>query len=154
MPRRFPLQPLLDLANERADAATQRLALLKQRWQMQEEKLKQLFNFQAEYRQRLSDTLQHGVEMAKVHDFRAFLQKLELAIQQQQLEIQKAKFNWEEGQHAWTEERRKLKTFEILRQRHERGETHRENRLEQRDQDEYARNIFNRKRGEEDSSDK
>ena len=150
MPRRFPLQPLLDLANERVDAATQRLALLKQRWQLQEDKLNQLHTFQAEYRQRLADTLQRGVEMASVHDFRAFLQKLELAIRQQQLEVQKAKFNWEEGQHAWMEERRKLKTFDVLKQRHERGETQRENRLEQRDQDEYARNSFSRKRGEED----
>jgi len=149
MPRRFPLQPLLDLANERVDAATQQLALLKQRWQIQEDKLKQLFAYQAEYRQRLADTLQQGVDMASVHEFRAFLQKLELAIRQQGLEVQKAKFNWEECQHAWLEERRKLKTFDILRERHERGESQRENRLEQRDQDEYARNSFSRKRGEE-----
>mgnify|MGYP000468691340 CR=1 FL=1 len=149
MPRRFPLQPLLDLANDRVDAATQRLALLKQRWQLQEDKLKQLFAYQAEYRQRLADTLQQGVDMASVHEFRAFLQKLELAIRQQGLEVQKAKFTWEECQQAWLEERRKLKTFDILRERHERGETHRENRLEQRDQDEYARNGFSRKRGDE-----
>ena len=149
MPRRFPLQPLLDLANERVDAATQQLALLKQRWQIQEDKLKQLFAYQAEYRQRLADTLQQGVDMASVHEFRAFLQKLELAIRQQGLEVQKAKFTWEECQQAWLEERRKLKTFDILRERHERGESQRENRLEQRDQDEYARNSFSRKRGEE-----
>jgi len=149
MPRRFPLQPLLDLANERVDAATQQLAMLKQRWQIQEDKLKQLFAYQAEYRQRLADTLQQGVDMASVHEFRAFLQKLELAIRQQGLEVQKAKFTWEECQQAWLEERRKLKTFDILRERHERGESQRENRLEQRDQDEYARNSFSRKRGEE-----
>ncbi len=150
MPRRFPLQPLLDLANDRVDAATQRLALLKQRWQLQEDKLKQLFTFQAEYRQRLADTLQRGVEMGSVHEFRAFLQKLELAIRQQKLEVQQAKFTWEECQHVWLEERRKLKTFDILKERHQRGETQRENRLEQRDQDEYARNSFSRKRADED----
>ena len=150
MPRRFPLQALLDLANDRVDAATQRLALLKQRWQIQEDKLSQLFAFQDEYRQRLADTLAHGVEMGRMRDFQVFLQKLELAIRQQRLEVQQAKFNWEQSQAAWMEERRKLKTFDILKQRHLRGEEHRENRLEQRDQDEYARNIANRKRGTED----
>lgn len=153
MPRRFPLQPLLDLATERVDAATQRLALLKQRWQLQEEKLNQLFTFQAEYRQRLADSLQHGVEMGNVHEFRAFLQKLELAIRQQKLEVQQAKYTWEESQLVWLEERRKLKTFDILKERHEHGEAHRENRLEQRDQDEYARNSFSRKRGYGDDPD-
>ena len=150
MARRFPLQPLLDLANDRVDAATQRLAQLKQRWQAQEDKLNQLFSFQDEYRQRLADTLAHGVDMARMRDFQVFLQKLDLAIRQQRIEVQHAKFSWEECQIAWLEERRKLKTFDILKERHLHGETHRENRLEQRDQDEYARNIAHRKREHED----
>ena len=150
MARRFPLQQLLDLASDRVDAATQRLELLKQRWQAQEDKLNQLFAFQDEYRQRLADTLAQGVDMTRMRDFQVFLKKLELAIRQQRLEVQHAKFSWEECQVAWLEERRKLKTYDILRERHLRGETHRESRLEQRDQDEYARNISNRKRAYED----
>ncbi len=150
MARRFPLQQLLDLANDRVDAATQRLALLKQRWQSQESKLNQLLLFQVEYRQRLADTLALGVDMTRMRDFQVFLQKLEIAIRQQQVEVQQAQRAWEQSQAIWLEERRKLKTFDILKERHLRGETHRENRLEQRDQDEYARNIASRKRVRED----
>lgn len=149
MARSFPLQPLLDLANDRVDAATQRLAQLKQRWQVQEDKLNQLFSFQDEYRKRLADTLASGVDMARMRDFQVFLCKLEVAIRQQGLEVQYAKCSWEECQSAWLEERRKLKTFVILKERYLRGEVRLENRLEQRDQDEYARNISYRKRGDE-----
>ena len=146
MPRRFPLQQLLDLAQERVDAAAQHLALLKARWQAQEEKLQQLAAYQEEYRQRLADTLLQGVEVLRMQDFQVFLKKLELAIRQQKVEVQSAQFTWEECQRAWLEERRKLKTFDILRERYLKGESQREYRLDQRDQDEFARNSFHRKR--------
>ena len=83
MTRRFPLQPLLDLANERADLGAQRLALLKLHWQSQEDKLQQLHLRREEYRQRLADTLANGVEMPRLRDFQVFLQKLEEPIRQQ-----------------------------------------------------------------------
>ena len=150
MPRRFPLQPLLDLANERVDAAAQRLALLKRRWQSQEEKLQQLFVYQDEYRHRLANTLTQGLDMLRMQDFHVFLKKLEEAIRQQKIEVQHMKLTWEECQRAWLEERRKLKTFDILRERYLRGETQREYRLEQRDQDEFSRNSFSRSRDQKD----
>lgn len=150
MARPFSFQPLLDLAHGRVDAATQRLALLRLRWQSQQDKLQQLFTYQEEYRQRLTDAQASGIGMAHMRDFQVFLRKLELAIRQQQSEVQQAQFSWEEYQRTWLEERRKLKTFEILKQRHQRAEAIRENRLEQRDQDEYARIGFHRNRAYED----
>ena len=139
MPRAFSLQPLHDLAQHRVDAATRHLAALKQQWTMQEDKLKQLYQFQAEYRQRLQSTMIHGVDMMRMRDFQVFLHKLDLAIRQQQIEIDRAKLSWENGQRAWMEERRKLKTYDVLKTRHQIKETQREGRIEQREQDEHAR---------------
>ncbi len=139
MPRYFSLQPLHDLANNRMEAATRALAALKQQWQLQEDKLKQLFTFQAEYRRRLQATLTQGVDMTRMRDFQVFLHKLDLAIRQQQVEIEHAKMRWENGQRAWMEERRKLKTYDVLKTRHQRKEVEREGRIEQREQDEHAR---------------
>ncbi len=150
MPRRFPLQQLLDLANERVNAAAQHLARLKLRGQSQEEKLQQLLAYQDEYRQRLADTLAQGVDISRMQDFHVFLKKLEMAIRQQKIEVQQGQLIWEEGQRAWLEERRKLKTFDILRQRYRQGEAHREYRLEQRDQDEFARNSFHQSQNQKD----
>ena len=146
MTRRFPLQPLLDLANERADIGAQRLALLKLHWQAQENKLQQLYLGREEYRRRLADTLAAGVEMPRLRDFQVFLQKLEEPIRQQQTAVQQCQLSWEECQRAWLEQRRKQKTFDILKQHHLHAETKRENRLEQREQDEYARNRINQNR--------
>jgi flagellar FliJ protein len=150
MPRRFPLQMLHDLASNRVEAAAQRLALLKQQWQLQEDKLKQLYAFQDEYRHRLTDAVTQGLGMMLMRDFQVFLRKIELAIRQQQSEIDRAKRNWEEGQKAWLEERRKLKTYDVLQQRHVRSEGVREGRVEQREQDEHARNSHSRKSPSED----
>ncbi len=139
MPRQFSLQPLHDLANNRVEAATRQLAALRQQWQLQEDKLKQLHAYQAEYRQRLHHTLTQGVDMTRMRDFHVFLHKLDLAIRQQQVEIERARMRWENGQRAWMEERRKLKTYDVLKTRHQRKEAQREGRIEQREQDEHAR---------------
>ncbi|MBI5750929.1 MAG: flagellar export protein FliJ [Hydrogenophilales bacterium] len=139
MPRYFSLQPLHDLAINRVEAATRELTLLKQQWQLQEDKLKQLYVFQEEYRRRLHNTLTQGVDMTRMRDFQVFLHKLDLAIRQQQVEIDHARMRWESGQRAWMEERRKLKTYDVLKIRHQRKEAIREGRIEQREQDEHAR---------------
>jgi flagellar FliJ protein len=139
MAKRFPLQSLHNLASERLDAATRRLAQLKQRWQAEEDKLAQLQGFRAEYRKRLGDAISSGLDMSRMRDFHAFLAKIETALRQQAIEIERCKRDWEEAQGAWLEERRKLKTYDVLKERHARSERAREDRIDQREQDEHAR---------------
>ncbi len=139
MPRRFPLQPLYDLARDAVEAATQRMAILKKHWQLQEDKLKQLQGFQVEYQQRLGQAMRQGLDMAAMRDYQIFLRKIDVAIKQQMLEVERGKTQWENGQSAWLEARRKLKTYEVLSRRHQQAQNIIDNRLEQREQDEYAR---------------
>ena len=77
--------------------------------------------------------------MTRLRDFQVFLRKLDLTIRQQQVDIEHAKTRWENSQRAWMEERRKLKTYDLLKTRHQRKEVQREDRIEQREQDEHAR---------------
>lgn len=139
MAKRFPLQSLHDLASDRLEAATRRLAQLKQRWQAEEDKLAQLRGFREEYRRRLGETMSSGLDMNRMRDFHAFIGKIETAIAQQGIEIERCKAEWEEGQRAWLEEQRKLKTYNVLKDRHIRAERAKEGRIEQREQDEHAR---------------
>jgi flagellar FliJ protein len=139
MARRFPFQPLHDLANDRLEAATRRLAQLKQQWQAQEDKLAQLRGFREEYQRRLAQTVAGGLDMTRMRDFHAFIAKIETAIRQQVIEIERCKTAWEQAQRLWLEERRKLKTYDVLKERHLRTERVREDRIEQREQDEHAR---------------
>lgn len=139
MPRRFPLEPLHTLASERLEEATRRLAQLKSQLQDAEAKLAQLQGFQEEYRARLGQAVAQGMPMARVRDFHVFLQKIESAIRQQQLEVERRRQEWERGQEAWLEERRRLKTYDVLKARHAQVEAVRAARQEQREQDDHAR---------------
>ena len=139
MAKRFPLQPLHDLATDRLDAATRRLGQLNQRWQAEEDKLAQLRGFREEYHKRLGNAIASGLDMTRMRDFHAFIGKIETAIGQQVIEIARCKAAWEEGQRLWLEEQRKLKTYDVLKERHVRSERAREDRLDQREQDEHAR---------------
>ena len=147
MPRRFTLEPLRNLAHDRVDAATQRLATLKAKWQQEETKLGQLRQFDAEYQKRLGEAIRLGMDMTRMRDFQVFIRKLETAMQQQTHEITRAKVAWEEGQRVWLEERRKAKTYDVLKGRHLKAEQHQENRLEQREADEHARKMHSTKKG-------
>lgn len=139
MAKRFPFQPLHELASDRLEAATRQLAELKRRWQVEEDKLAQLHGFRDEYRKRLGDAIATGMDMSRMRDFHGFLAKIETAIRQQSVEITHCKMAWEEGQRHWLEERRKLQTYDVLKDRHVRAERFREGRIEQREQDEHAR---------------
>lgn len=138
MPRRFPLQPLLDLANRHADAAARNLNQLKTQWNEAEEKLRQLLAYREDYRGRLLHSTKLGMQANSLKDYQLFMGKLELAIRQQSEEVGRCKQHWELGWHEWQAQQRKQKAFDTLAQRHRRGEQKREAKLEQREQDELS----------------
>lgn len=139
MAARFVLEPVLRLAQEALDAATRRLGELEQKLQAEEHKLAQLEVFRAEYRERLQSALAQGLEAPRLKDFQGFLGRLELAIRRQKEIVAEAEQRREEAHRQWLEARRRLKTFEVLRTRHERAEAREAARREQREQDEHAR---------------
>lgn len=142
MPRRFPLQPLLDLAQSHTDAAVRDLHMLKVKWQEAEEKLRQLTSYREDYRAKLLQTTKLGMQVSSLRDFQLFLGKIEVAIRQQAEEVERCKKRWEEGRHEWQAKQRKLKAFDTLSQRHLSSERKREDKLEQREQDELSGNKF------------
>lgn len=142
MPRRFPLQPLLDLARDHTDAAARNLHALKVAWLNAEEKLQQLNFFQVDYRARLLQATRTGMQVNALRDYQLFLGKLEIAIRQQTEEVERCEKRWEEGRHEWLAKQRKLKAFDTLLQRHQNSEQTREGKLEQREQDELSGKKF------------
>jgi flagellar FliJ protein len=146
MARRFPLQPLFDLAQNQADESSRKLGQLKAKWQNAEDKLRQLKAYREDYRAKLHETIQGGMGATQMRDFHLFLAKLETAISHQTKEVQRCQAKWEEGQVEWLEHRRKLKTYDTLSQRHHKMEQKKEAKIDQRDQDEYARKAFDRKK--------
>lgn len=145
MAKRFHLQPLIDLAEDKSQSAAQTLARLKLAWTAAEEKLSQLNLFLEEYRQRLQQHTETGFSISQWRDYQAFIAKLEVAIKAQMEEVARCRTRWEQGQAEWQARERELKAYNTLRQRHEIAERKSEERLDQRLQDEFARNLHHRK---------
>ena len=145
MAKPFHLQPLVELAQERSQAAAQNLARLKGLWQEAENKLSQLQNYLREYQDRLHRQSQSGLTALQWRDYQAFMHKLELAIKAQAQEIERCIRAWEAGQAEWQACERELKAYQTLRQRHDEEERKRDARQDQRLQDEFARSQHYRK---------
>jgi flagellar FliJ protein len=144
MPRRFPLQPLLDLAQDHTDEAARNLHKRKITWQEAEEKLLQLKSYREDYQARLLQATKMGMQMNAIKDFHLFLGKLETAIRHQTSEVARCERHWEDGRHEWQAKQRKLKAFDTLSQRHLHSELKREDKVEQREQDELSGRVFER----------
>lgn len=149
MAKTFPLQPLIDLAQERSRSAAQALAKLKHGWQEAENKLLQLQTYLREYQNRLHLQTQSGLSVQQWRDYQAFMHKLELAIQAQLQEVERCRRMWDAGQVEWQACEREVKAYQTLRDRHDETERKQDAKLEQRLQDEFARNLEHRKRKSE-----
>jgi flagellar FliJ protein len=145
MAARFHLQPLLDLAQQRSEDAAQMLQRLRQVWQEAEMKLGQLEAYLDEYRMRLQESTQGGLAIDQWRDYQTFIVKLEAAIKVQGEEIERCRLRWEQSQIEWQAREREAKAYDTLRVRHHSAEQAKEARLEQRQQDEFARNQHHRK---------
>lgn len=138
MAREFPLQTLLNLAQVRTDEAAKRLQALKARWLDAEEKLKQLIAYREGYRARMLESASSGTSAFALRDFQLFMVKLDAAIRLQQEEVARCEARWGAGQQEWLKQRGKVKAFDTLSLRHRRAEARREDRIEQKEQDEFA----------------
>lgn len=144
MTKPFHLQPLVDLAQDRSQAAAQELGKLKGLWQDAENKQTQLQTYLAEYQARLQQQTQNGLSAMQWRDYQAFIHKLELAIEAQAKEIERCRQAWEIGQAKWHACERDVKAYQTLRKRHEEDERKLDARQDQRQQDELASNQHHR----------
>ena len=145
----FPLQPLLDLANNRMDEAARKLGELIASEHAVEEKLALLVDYRKEYHARFVEAVRNGIGPDAWRNFSAFLGKLDDAIAQQEKAVSVSRQRTEQGQQAWVDQRNKVKAFDTLSHRHQSLQARKEAKQEQRLTDEHAAKQF-RDRTEED----
>lgn len=138
MPRGFALQPLLEHAQHRLEAAERLMRMLKRKEDTAAARLIELQNYLAEYRQRLTDTSQNGMDILRFRDFHGFIAKLENAIRHQEKEVAALNARWHQAREQWFELRRRVKSFEVLAERARNEHLRSEARREQRQFDELA----------------
>ena len=148
MSESFPLQPLLDLANNRMDEAARKLGELIASEHAVEEKLALLVDYRKEYHARFVEAVRNGIGPDAWRNFSAFLGKLDDAIAQQEKAVSVSRQRTEQGQQAWVDQRNKVKAFDTLSHRHQSQQARKEAKQEQRLTDEHAAKQF-RDRGSE-----
>lgn len=138
MSRKFPLQSLLDLSQLRLDEATRRLGELISGEQEASQRLELLSQYRAEYQQRFVTAAQAGLSPKEWQNFRAFLQKLDDAVNQAGQMVAQSKQRTAAGQQEWLAKRGKLKAFDTLSQRHRSRLDTADGRQEQKASDEHS----------------
>ena len=138
MPKPFPLQTVLELMQARSDEATQKLARLIANERDAKTKLDLLSNYRSDYALRFRQAAQNGLGQHEWHNYQEFLNRLDEAIELQMQAVAQHERHTAAGQRHWQEQRKKLKAFDTLADRHSASEAYKEEKRDQKVQDELA----------------
>ncbi|WP_272680787.1 flagellar export protein FliJ [Providencia sp. PROV129] len=138
MAKNNALTTLLSLAEEASEEAAKVLAQVRQTHTQMAQQLHMLENYQSEYRQKLNQTLHSGMASDKWQNYQQFLVTLELTIEQQQQQLNVWEQRVNDANRHWQEKQQRVNAFDTLIQRAEQTEYQRQNRLEQKQMDEFA----------------
>lgn len=138
MTGKFPLQPLLDIANTRMDEAARRLGELIASEQSCQQKLDMLQRYREEYTERFVSATREGIGPDAMRNFSAFICRIDDAIDAQRRVVEQSREFTTQGQQAWMAQRTKVRAFDTLSQRHVTAQAKVDSRREQHATDEHS----------------
>jgi flagellar FliJ protein len=141
MGRSTTMDKLLDVARKRTDHAARSLASLNAREHDAQQQLELLIAYRDDYFVRFHETAANGIEQDTLHNFQAFMQKLDAAIEEQRRIVADTRHGVNLGQNRWRAERQRMKSYDVLVERGKVAEGR-----EQQEQDEYAAKLHQRKK--------
>lgn len=146
MPPRPTMDQLIELAEKKVEHAAQALAARNARRQDAEAKLQLLVSYREDYFNRFSAAASTGIDNHLLHNFRAFMEKLDAAINEQHAVLADARLGVRAAQTHWQAEQQRLKSYQVLAERRRGSERARDAKREQREQDEHAAKMHVRNR--------
>jgi len=142
MSEKFPLQPLLDLANIRMDEVTRELGELIASERSSQQKLELLQGYRNEYSERFIEAARSGIGPEAMRNFTSFLSRIDDAIDVQRQIVEQSRLDTSQGQQQWVEQHTKVRAFDTLSQRFQDELARKTSRQEQRASDEHASRKF------------
>ena len=133
-----PLALLVELAQERRDAAGQRLGRSLLLLKDSESRLALLERYRDEYQDRYTRTGTSGVGPQELRNFREFLERLDKAVAQQRAEVEALARGASESRGRWLTERTRGKSLDVLSGRAADAERASEARQQQKLLDEFS----------------
>ncbi len=147
MSEKFPLQPLLDLANVRMDEVTRELGELIASERSCQQKLELLQGYRNEYGERFIEAARSGIGSEAMRNYTSFLGRIDEAIEVQRKIVEQSQLSTSQGQQQWVEQRSKVRAFDTLSQRFQNELARKTSRQEQRASDEHASRKFREHHG-------
>lgn len=138
MSRPQPIESLIALSRNRVDDATRKLQDMQAMKQKSEGKLLMLAEYRAQHVSQRRDVVDGKIDIHTLKNAASFLDKLDNAMNQQQVEVNRMEQSVQKSQADWQAEQRKLKSFETLHDRHLAVQAANEARMEQKQIDELA----------------
>ncbi|WJV52163.1 flagellar export protein FliJ [Pectobacteriaceae bacterium CE90] len=139
------LAMLRELAEKEVEKATSQLGQVQQAYQQAEQQLNMLLNYQDDYRQKLNDSMTDGMANTSWRNYQQFILTLDKAIEQHRQQLLQWTSRLDLVMKTWQEKQQRLNAFETLRDREQSKQLARENRLEQKQMDEFAQRASMRK---------
>ena len=141
MAKKFPLQPLVNLAQQQNEAAIRKLGQLNQQQQAAQVQLDTLLQYRKDYQVRFQEAERNGMSQSDLRNFQDFLLRLDEAIRLQHVATERAREQVQVGRSELQEAQRKMKSFDTLAQRHIASERKLAEKMEQRQQDEHTGRV-------------
>ncbi|MGF6709991.1 flagellar FliJ protein [Luteibacter sp. W1I16] len=127
------LQPVVDLAAEKADDATRALAVQQRALADAEHQLVELRRYRNEYAE-----MPDGIGVSALLNRQQFLQKIDMAIVQQLGEVQRRERALERARKDWTDARGRAKALDSVTTKYREQERKTQDRREQEQADERS----------------
>ncbi len=134
--RRF--EPVQRVAKSREDSAARELGDSKRRMQEQESKLSDLKQYHQEYLDRFSTAAKNGMSASQLQEYRAFMSKLESAIEAQQRVVQERQMECTSRKEEWKQKRVSTQALDKVMERFQTAEQKARDSLEQKESDERS----------------
>lgn len=149
MNRTQRLQPVLRLADREVQKAARAMAFMQQRFQQEQEKLRQLHHYQQEYHELIVRDGSGGISSARLQMISRFSSNLDHAMTQQEQQIAQVQGQLDQVREHWRGKEMRYRQLEKMMERIREQDNARRARQEQRTHDEYARRqaVMNRNRG-------
>ena len=135
------LEPVVKVAENREQQATRALGEAQKKLVAAEQRLRELKQFRDEYHSRFNTAGAAGMTALLMEDYRKFLHKLSLAINQQLKVIAQAAGTVEEKRRLWHLSRSKTQMLESVVSRYQAQEQRQADRREQGEQDERYQRL-------------
>ncbi|HEY3983651.1 flagellar export protein FliJ [Cedecea sp.] len=139
------LDTLRELAAQEVEKAAIRLGEMRRGCQQAEEQLNMLINYQFEYSNSLNNNMSQGIASTRWQNYQQFIRTLEKAIDQHRQQLMQWTNKVDQALSFWQEKQKRLQAWQTLQDRKAAELLLAENRLDQKQMDEYAQRATLRK---------